>query len=127
MSEKKKQRKLGADWLEHHGIKGQKWGVRRKNPSESSVPSSEDHIRTSQLRDNIKTHGTHVVSNKELQDVITRMNLEQNYSRLSTQKSTINTGHTAVKNILSVAKTAAEIHSLMKNPLYAGIKNALKK
>lgn len=48
--------------LEHFGIKGQKWGVRRKNPSGSRVKS---------------------LSDEELRARVDRLNLEQRYSQLS--------------------------------------------
>ena len=68
-------------FLEHHGIKGQRWGVRRKNPS-GGAPASEDHTRVAGLRTQRKTQGTKTLSNRELQDLITRLNLEQQVKRL---------------------------------------------
>jgi hypothetical protein len=74
-------RVLIEDILEHHGIKGQHWGVRRKNPSGAS-PSSDDHERVSALRTQRKSGGTRTLSNKELQDLITRLNLERQVKQL---------------------------------------------
>ena len=67
--------------LEHHGIKGMHWGVRRKNPS-AGPPVSEDHQRVSALRTRRKGSGTRTLSNKELQDLITRLNLEKQVKQL---------------------------------------------
>lgn len=68
--------------LAHHGIKGMHWGVRRKNPS-AGTPSSEDHDRASALRTQRRSSGTRTLSNKELQDLITRLNLERQVKQLA--------------------------------------------
>jgi len=55
------------NFLEHHGIKGMKWGVRRENPSGGSKRSTP---KASTLSDN------------ELQARVKRLNLEKQYSDL---------------------------------------------
>lgn len=67
--------------LAHYGIKGMKWGVRRKNPS-ASEPGSEDSERAEAAKSKAKAKGSKALSNRELQDLINRMNLEQQYERL---------------------------------------------
>lgn len=93
------------DFLEHYGVKGQKWGVRRK-----SKRSSSSGVRG-------KTPGTRTydvtkMSNKDLKRVIDRMRLEQEYARLNEPKK--KSGNTFVKDtlkkegtklIISAAKT----------------------
>ena len=80
-----------GDFLEHFGVKGMKWGVRkstdgssgtssRRRPSRSASPDAEN---AQNALTKIKKGGIKSVSNKELQDVITRMNLEQQYSRVA--------------------------------------------
>lgn len=67
--------------LMHYGIKGMKWGVRRANPSEgSSTPSSDDAKAAEATRAKIKSGGTKSLSNKELQEFLTRMDLERRYN-----------------------------------------------
>lgn len=73
------------DYLEHYGIKGQKWGVRR-TPKQLGK-GSEDFERAFAARTKATTQGRHTLSNKELQDAVTRMNLERQYSMLSTPSS----------------------------------------
>jgi hypothetical protein len=111
--------------LEHHGIKGMKWGVRRTRAQLDAA--SEDFKTVSTHRSTIKeAGGTHVLSNQELQTVITRLNLEQQYSRLTAQPSTLQKGQKAIKEVLGVGKTIQEVHSLVNGPLGKEIKKNLK-
>lgn len=80
-------------FLEHHGVKGQRWGVRRKGRSHgsSSMPSDKKHL-----------------SNDELRKAIERMRLEQQYSELSSPKKKI--GAAYAKSILETSgKTVASV------------------
>jgi len=71
------------DVLEHFGVKGMKWG-KRKNPA------SGDSAQATSTRTTAKKKGVHTVSNNELQAAIRRMQLEQDFKRLSVnQKSAV--------------------------------------
>ena len=74
-----------ADVLAHHGIKGQKWGIRRNRPSRSTGNShvSEDHKNAQEAKALAKKHGAKALTNKQLQDLITRMNLEKQYASVA--------------------------------------------
>lgn len=107
--------------IQHYGIKGMKWGVRRDNPgpaytkvdvkngkigkvslSETTRQNnnpSEDARRAAVTKAIVKTKSTDSLSNKELQDLVTRMNLEQQYSRLSNPQGS-NSAQGMVKDIL---------------------------
>lgn len=65
------------NFLAHHGVKGMKWGVRRKAPASGDAQKSLD-VRTKSKGGNIKS-----LTNAELQLAINRMNLEQNFKRLA--------------------------------------------
>lgn len=102
------------DVLQHFGVKGMKWGVRRRG-STSSGPTdvvvtsrggkkvktaggkghgpSDDAVTTAVARQKAKKSSTDSLSNKELQALVSRMNLEQQYSRLAPQS----TGKAALK------------------------------
>lgn len=71
-----------VDFLSHYGVKGMKWG-RRKSGSVREAPS-EDAERVGGIHSRVKQQkSTKPLSNKELQDAIKRMQLEQQYSQLS--------------------------------------------
>lgn len=72
-------------FLAHFGVKGMKWGVHRMPSSGGSA--SEDASRAREISTKAKTGGTKALSNKELQDLITRQNLEQQYARLNPSKT----------------------------------------
>lgn len=71
------------DFLQHFGVKGMRWGVRKDRSHPSSHGGSEDHNNAAAARAKARKGGVKSLSNKELQDMITRMNLEQQYVRLA--------------------------------------------
>lgn len=71
------------DSLAHFGVKGMHWGSRKAARAEKKRrTSSEDARNASDAHAKVKKSGVHSLSNKELQDMITRMNLEQQFDRL---------------------------------------------
>ena len=108
--------------LAHHGVKGQKWGVRRKRPS---LPASEDAQRAGQIQTKVKAGGTKSLSNKELQDLITRMNLEQQFSRLNPSK--LEKGTQIASKILGVGNTVNQAIAFVNSPAGRAVKDALLK
>lgn len=96
--------------LFHYGIKGMKWGVKRPEGSDGRVssfvkkkkaqakteikerisrPTTDDAKNAKAARSRAKKHGTDALTNKKLQEAVTRMNLEQQYSALvENQKAT---------------------------------------
>ena len=75
-----------ANFLEHYGTKGQKWGIRnaraRITSGKKSVPQSED----SKTARKLQSRPPHSLSNEELKKLNERLNLEQNASRLNPSK-----------------------------------------
>ena len=86
--------------LIHYGVKGMKWGVRRDNSPKAvtvkeapgkfvktsggkNQPASDDAKSAAVSRQKAKKSSLDSLSNKELQQLVTRMNLEQQYSQLS--------------------------------------------
>lgn len=89
--------------LAHHGVKGMKWGVRRrdKTPTTPEVsqkgkklkskggenqPAHEDAIKARQSAQIAKESGHIALSNKELEDYARRLDLEQRVKRLESNE-----------------------------------------
>lgn len=79
---------IGGAFLEHFGVKGMKWGVIhdkiRGNAAVKYASSSDDHKRAQSVRVKSKLTGVNTLSNKELRDVIHRMDLEVKFKDLKT-------------------------------------------
>jgi hypothetical protein len=67
------------DFLAHHGVKGMKWGVRKR----PRPPASSDAQKSLDVRKKAKTGKVRSLTNEELQLAINRMNLEQQFKRLA--------------------------------------------
>jgi hypothetical protein len=90
--------------LAHHGVKGMRWGIRRKatvGPREVIVsdkrrrlrtsggqghPASSDAVRAQVIGQKAKKSGIKSLSNDELTTYSKRLNLEQNVKRLQTSQ-----------------------------------------
>jgi hypothetical protein len=121
---------LGDVVLVHHGVKGMKWGVRkvrtiasentpraRRAAGEARVAdrqthASSDHKEVAAKLEKAKAHGTSALSNEDLRKVNDRLNLEQNFSRLTTPQK-------------SAGRKYAE--NLIKTDGQQAVKNAAKK
>lgn len=91
------------DILEHHGIKGMHWGVRRAERTSSvstsqkpgkktvrtegghNISAHEDAIKAAVAKQKAKKSGVVALSNPELKQLVERMNLEQQFNRLSSK------------------------------------------
>lgn len=87
-----------AGYLAHYGIKGMKWGVRKRSNSGGSEHHSSDHKSVKSAENKAKKYGAEALSNKELTSIQTRANLKRNtrtfdktHDRVSKDKSTTNT------------------------------------
>lgn len=122
------------DELEHYGIKGMKWGVRKKHDSgsgSSSTPAkpkptmSADAKHASKIKSKVKTQGRDSLSNDEMQDLVKRMNLEQQYSNLNPSKA--KKGMDYLKTAAGVLGTVGSIYAFSKSPLAKDLQKAFTK
>lgn len=87
-----------TEYIEHHGIKGQRWGIRnRRKPPKFG--SSKDAKRTSQSIKKAKHSSVSSLTTKELKDLTQRMELERKY-RTGLPPSAVKKGKNHVKGIL---------------------------
>jgi hypothetical protein len=113
-----------ADNLAHYGVKGMKWGRRKSDSSSSSQtsrrgPVSEDAANARRIAAKVKKTGTKSLSNKEIQELSTRMNLEANLGRLRGQKSfmsRVKNGNELAKTVLAVGATVNAAVAFSQSP-----------
>lgn len=133
---------LGAQFteqfLEHYGVKGMRWGIRKRDTSPQSVtlrqkpgkrvkakggkfqPAHEDAVRVAALKQRSRKSTSDSLSTKELQDLVQRMNLEQQLERLDPNQGNIGkalaktlvngqTGKLAVSGLSAAAEATGKI------------------
>ena len=99
------------EFLEHHGVKGQKWGIRNARSRVSkSRPQSSDSKKIAKLR---KKHPSQL-TNKQLRSVQERSNLERSFKQANPKK--IEKGHALAKSILAFGATGAAFYALATSP-----------
>lgn len=136
-----------GDILEHHGVKGMKWGVRKDRSSNVTVerggrkgrklktsgghdlPVHADAKRAATTKQVKKASGTVALSNKDLADYAKRLELEQRVKRLEFESSSPSkkfikrilgqSGNQAANQVASQATTKAVKKGLAKTALAA--------
>jgi 2'-5' RNA ligase len=114
--------------VEHYGVKGMKWGVRNGAPEAVSAkatsvvpsgkrrrtkieveggenhPAHEDAIKVAEAKTKLKKSGPAALSNRELQEVATRLNLERNVAQLVSGNSQTAKARQFIKNVTNPLK-----------------------
>lgn len=118
-------KELGAAFskeLTHYGKKGMRWGVRKRVGSDGkpvavtttqkpgkfvktsgghNQPASADALKVAPIRQIAKKSSTDALSNHELQLLVTRMNLEQQYHRMSANDPRVGPGAKIARDLLN--------------------------
>lgn len=126
------------EFLAHYGVKGMKWGVRKSEDSDDGSSSakkekpgpSDDVVKVDGHQSVIKAGGTRALSNKELKEVVDRMNLEQQYSTLKTKSGTtvggkIDKGHEFIKKGAGFGETGVKIYNMVNSPAGTALRKLL--
>ena len=83
--------------LQHYGVKGMKWGVRRyQNPDGTLTTAGKQRQSEQKKRDDAKKRGT--LTNAQLKAKIERLQLEGQLRTLTTEE--VNSGRAFAQNIL---------------------------
>lgn len=96
---------VAEDELYHHGIKGQKWGVRRYQNPDGSLTAAGKKRHNS---DNVNK-----MSNEELRQKVNRMNNEQRYIELT--KSSSSSVSKVADDVERASKTGGDINKVYKS------------
>lgn len=114
--------------IAHYGIKGMKWGVRR---SQAQLDGDSDDAAAARVTiEKIKKNRGRVdsLTNKELEQMLNRMNLEQRYSRMiAEQKSAKSKAAQAkIKKFQETTKTVQDVINFLNTPIGKTIIKAIK-
>lgn len=122
--------KMKTYTLEHHGIKGMKWGVRRTPEelghkpkiSEKQLQGIKETVMTGSksartLSNKIRSSGKNKVdsdkiskmSDTQLREVLNRLRMEEDYKRLLSNKQEINSGKAFISNVLDLTGDALAV------------------
>lgn len=93
--------------IAHYGVKGMKWGVRRKSTGPKEV--SEDAAKAAGAATKAKTKGKQSLSNEEMQALVTRMNLEKQLTQLTPATRTQKGAKFAGNLLINVGKQQAQM------------------
>lgn len=107
---------MDTNYLQHYGILGMKWGVRRyqnrdgsltprgksRQKSSASEPAHEDYAKAHSKK-NVRT-----MSDAELRARLNRLQMEKNYQSMIGDRS-VSKGKSVVNGLLKAATTAAAV------------------
>lgn len=96
------------DFLEHHGIKGMKWGVRREKVRQARAAKKESRSREKNWTKEYQQRGK--LSDQELQKRVQRLRLENDFARLASEAklSERKRAQSLINSVANVSESAAK-------------------
>lgn len=111
--------------LAHHGVRGMKWGVRRSRSELSPAGAHPDASKQGEAWTRARKGGTKALSDKELNDLVRRMNLEQQYSSMVRKGTLISRGQARAAEIIAIGVTINAAIAFAKSPAGKALAKAI--
>ena len=106
----------GRHFLEHFGVRGMKWGVRRKRASRSEDAERHGLASAKKLQQ---------LSDTELRSLVSRMEMERSAKRLN--PNVVTSGHNVVKGMLAAGVTVNAVVAFAQSPAGRALARQLAK
>ena len=119
------------NYIQHHGIKGQKWGVRRYQNADGTLTAAgkkrrkepnADSLKKQEMREDVKNRRT--MSDADLKKKIERVKMEKQLKELTEEE--ISPGKNFVKKVLSTSGQRV-VTTLVTGAAIYGVKAAMTK
>ena len=102
-------------FLMHYGVKGMRWGVRRKRDEQTSSKNNIKKAKTNAKAKKVDTKGRkQVIDEDELLETLRLLRMQVEYDRLV---STLEANNSPMRKVENVAKNAATIATLTGSAL----------
>ena len=102
-------------YLMHHGVKGMRWGVRRKRDKQTSSKNNIKKPKTNAKAKKVDTKGRkQVIDEDELLETLRQLRMQVEYDRLV---STIEANNSPMRKVENIAKNTATIATLTGSAL----------
>ncbi len=113
------------DVLEHYGTKGMKWGVRKSRVPKQGPSGDARDAHRSFIKATVS--GPQALSNKELQALNQRLNLEQNYQKLSYNPGPFKKALDSMTKLVKTGKSIDDAITFVNGPTGKAISASLGK
>lgn len=115
-------------YLAHYGVKGMKWGRRKDRSGSGGSASRKSKRKAAAEAEILSQKKLKKMSNKQLRERINRIQMEQQYAKLTTapdSKPKIKQGKEKVDEVLSYWNTASSVYNAVNSPLGKEIRKQL--
>lgn len=120
--------------LAHYGVKGMRWGITKKSSGSGGSASSGKRLQTKVVQKESQDHKTaqklklkslSSMSNKEIQELNRRLQLEKSYRELNPSTSAFKKGKKVGDDILNAGKKSQQVYNLVTSPMGKAIASAV--